>query len=215
MFIAIEGADVCGKGTQAAYLTQSLSAKAFKFPDKDTPIGALIYEHLFEKWAAYKTTINGPAPKPHKDTNAMMFQCMQMANRMEHAQEIRTALYGGQDVVADRYTASGVVYGGSDGLDQEYIYSIQGDLPQPDLNILLDIDLEVAVERMRKRGDTPDRYENEKTLSGVIGRYRKFWVEMRAKESEYRWTIVNGNQPPIEVQAEVITAVKRHYAKSA
>jgi dTMP kinase len=222
MFIAIEGPDVCGKGTQTELLAQQLDAKRFKFPDKNTPIGALIYDHRFQRLAAVGAIEANAADDPSEQSqlmaqglaDPMMFQCMQMANRLEHAEEIADTLHNGQDVVADRYIASGIVYGGSDGLDSGYIHKIQNWLPQPDLNILLDIGLAVAVERMRERGDTNDRYENEDVLRDTIDRYRALWVEMAEKDGSERWVVVDGNRSKVEVQADVIVAVKAIIARN-
>ena len=220
MFIAFEGSDVCGKGTQTEFLARSLGAKTFKFPDKNTPIGSLIYDHLFERFSAVSSVeahTSGDRPELSQLlaqglADPMMVQCMHFANRLEHARDIQATLYSGQDVVADRYIASGVVYGGSDGLDSGYLLKVQEFLPQPDINILLDIDIDVAVERLRTRGDKPDRYENRGTLQEVIAGYRQFWEKMSALEGSDRWAIVDGNLQPIQVQAEVMVAVKRHYA---
>ena len=211
MFLAMEGIDCCGKTTHTKLLAQKLDARRFKFPDVETSIGKVIYGHLFRKWGTSKYA--GDETDAHID--AIVFQALQLANRLEHAEETANVLHmSNQDVVADRYIASGVVYGASDGLDGEYIYKIQQYLPQPDINILLDIDVEVAKERMRLRGDTPDRYENEKTLKDIIDRYQIFWSKMRRCEGDDRWIIINANKSKTKVQADVIEAVKTFYTRS-
>lgn len=217
MFIAIEGPDCCGKGVQTEILADRLRAKRFKFPDKNTPIGELIYDHLFDRWKAVGAIQANAADDPADQStilgmgrlDAMVFQCMQLANRMEHACEIADLKRMGYAVVADRYLASGIVYGGCDGLDVDYLKRIQKWLPQPDLNILLDVDAEVAAERMTTRSGAQDRYENDETLEDTIGRYRKLWVEMRAYEGEDKWLVVNGNKSKVEVAASIIETVKR------
>lgn len=216
-FTAIEGGDVCGKGTQVKFLADHLEAKKFKFPDKDTPIGKIIYEHLFRKWHVVSRA--GGADMTLEEVehiDAQMFQCLQLANRLEHAQEIAETLHmRNQCVVADRYSASGIVYGANDGLDPVYWRKNQEWLPKPDLNILLDIDVETALGRMKSRGDTPDRYENEETISKIVARYRKHWVEMRAYEGDHRWIVIDGRPPEIEVAAEIASAVKTYRAEAA
>jgi dTMP kinase len=208
IFVAIEGADCCGKGTQVKYLAERLEAKTFKFPDKNTPIGALIYDHLFKKWNVADRQQWREIQGDLKKVDAMVFQCMQMANRLEHAQEIVETLHTlKQNVVSDRYTASGVVYGGHDGLDQEYVHEIQDYLPKPDLNILLDINVDEVIERMKNRGDTPDRYETPEITGNIITRYLQYWDSTSDLE-EHKWAVINANQPPIEVAAEVVAALK-------
>ncbi len=220
MFIALEGADCCGKGTQAEILVNRLEAKLFKFPDKGTPIGQLIYDHLFNRWNAIGAIECNAADDPSDQSSllagnlldAMVFQCLQLVNRLEHAVELRESA-GYRNTVADRYLASGIVYGGSDGLDPDYLHKIQKCLPQPDLNILLDIDVDVIDARMRERGDSKDRYENLEKLSDVVARYRKFWVEMRSYEGYDKWPIVDGSKGKVEVAADIIEHVKRIRAR--
>jgi dTMP kinase len=214
IFVAIEGADCSGKGTQTKYLAERLEAKTFKFPDKSTPIGKSIYDHLFQRWRIDGQPLlieDGKLDVQH--TEALMFQCMQMSNRLEHAQEIAETLHTlKKNVVSDRYSASGAVYGGYDGLDPHYINKIQDYLPKPDLNILLAIDAETAKERMKDRGDTPDRYERADIISRVVTLYSRHWSWMKLKEDEHQWVVINGNQPPIEVAADVVAAVKSYRA---
>jgi len=210
MFISVEGPDCCGKGTQSKLLAERLGAKPFKFPDRNTPIGALIYSHLFEEWHA--RPLDEKLSGKREEINALMFQCMQLANRLEHAHDISTTLLGGQDVVSDRYIASGIVYGGSDGLDPEYILRIQQYLPQPDLNILLDLDVSDIRTRMEGRGDTPDRYENLDKLADIIQRYRMLWKEMAIREGEGRWIMLDARKSMVETAANIIEVVKQWHA---
>jgi dTMP kinase len=208
MFIAIEGIDTCGKGTQTKLLADRLEAKRFKFPDGETPIGKYIYDHLFERWYA------GVVDENHDNINqmhldAMVFQCMQLANRLEHAMKIAQTLHTlGKPVVADRYIASGLVYGGADGLDVDYLKKVHEWLPQPDLNILLEISPEVAIERMKVRGDKLDRYENIKFLEEVSKRYRQLWMGMKLSEGERKWVILDGSKGIPEVQADIVAAAR-------
>lgn len=221
MFISLEGPDCCGKGTQAKLLAERLDAKLFKFPDKNTPIGALIYDHLFNRFSAVSALQANAADDPAEQSDIlargladpMMFQCMHIANRVEHAQDIMETRLAGQDVIADRYTASGIVYGGEDGLDREYIHKIQYWLPQPDLNLLLDIDISTVVSRMRDRGDTPDRYEKEETLKGIINGYRQLWDKMRTEEGDDKWVVIDGSKPKVEVAASIIEVVKKLHVR--
>lgn len=216
MFIAIEGADCCGKGVQSEFLADKLEARRFKFPDKNTPIGEVIYDHLFNRWRAVGVIQANAADDPADQSttlgmgqlDAMVFQCMQLANRLEHACEISDLKKRGHAVVADRYLASGIVYGGCDGLDVDYLKKIQGWLPSPDVNILLDVSLEEARERLQKRGDPLDRYENEPVLKDTIQRYKKLWNDMATLEGSTKWVVVDGNKSKVEVAADIAVAVK-------
>lgn len=218
MFIAIEGADCCGKGVQSEFLADRLGAKLFRFPDRETPIGALINDHLFNRWSAVGPVECNACDAPSNQSrllasnmlDPMVFQCLQTVNRMEHAPEIFSLTSRGKFVVADRYLASGIIYGGADGLDVEYIKKTQEWLPQPDVSILLDIDIEEVKKRMRERGDPPDRYEaDEENLKDVILRYRQLWSKMQLIEGKTRWPVVDSHGSKVEVAAEIIAVVKK------
>ncbi|MHA1572985.1 MAG: dTMP kinase [Alphaproteobacteria bacterium] len=187
MFVALEGIDACGKATQAALLAHRLEAALFSFPDYSTPMGKLIASHLQNEWGA--TDI---------EHDPMVFQALQIANRMEHAQEIANHLAVGDCVVADRYTASGMVYGAADGLDLAYLEHIHTYLPEPDYYLLLDIDPQLSIER---RPDRRDRYELQAGLMGdVAKRYRKLWADKG-------WTVIDGSRPVDEVTDLISKAI--------
>lgn len=212
MFIAIEGIDACGKTTQVGLLLERLGANYLKFPDPESPTGKLIYGHLEEKWHA--RPLDAAWEEKGPEINALMFQCLHFANRLERAEQICNLRAQGEDIVTDRYLASAIAYGSADGLDMEYLIDAQAYLPQPDLNILLDIDLKSSQDR---RPERRDRYEKETGfLDRVVDSYRKLWSLMSEdKDDSYRWVVVDGSRCVVEVQAEVIAAVKQWRAKNS
>jgi len=214
MFIALEGIDTCGKGTQAKILAERYQAKLFKFPDPDSEMGKIVYAHLKKYWRVSSTGVDSPWNNGEKlaEVDAKVFQAVQLACRLEHAEAIKAELDAGKTVIADRYTGSGIVYGGADGIDMHYLDDIQKSLPQPDLQILLDIDPEDAAERMRGRGEELDRYEaKEGFMAEVAKRYRLVWQNKAAtvqRELRTVWVIVDGRKSITEVAAEIIGHVK-------
>jgi len=178
--VALEGIDGCGKGVQSERLAEEIGAVRFKFPDYSTPIGTAIEQHLDRKWMAMAQDLQ---PYVLDKTDALVFQALQAANRLERAQEIANTLADGKSVVADRYTASGFAYGAADGLDLDYLKGMHSFLPQPTHWILIDIDPEISVER---RPERRDRYEkNAKLIAKVCLLYRQIWVGNK-------WPIVDG-----------------------
>ena len=90
-------------------------------------------------------------------------------DRREHVeQRIRPALEEGKVVVLDRYYFSTAAYQGARGADPEKIL-VQNEefAPQPDLLILLDVDPERSLERVRTRGDIPNEFERESALREI------------------------------------------------
>jgi dTMP kinase len=189
MFIVLEGIDACGKTTQGKRLAAKLHYNFLHFPDYSSPVGQLIFASLQSKWEC---------------TNAaytpMIFQALQAANRLENVEFIKDCLTFDGGIVVDRYTASGLVYGAADGLDPVYIESMQKSLPQPNVNFLLDIDVETSVAR---RPNDRDRYETDNKMHDRVQRYRSLWDGRSDSKSLPRWIKINGNQDPDAIHAEL------------
>lgn len=221
MIICFEGIDGSGKSLQAKLLSDRLRARFWKFPNRETVTGKLLYAHLeghvrldwmipltpeglltpgnvqevLDRRSAYQKAV------PHAD--ALAFQALQLANRMECAHEIFEAAAKGS-VVFDRYWPSGFAYGRADGLDGAYLEKLHSWLPQPDLFLLLDIDLE---DSMARRPERRDRYELDGAkLRAISGHYRELWGA-RALTHPKRWRVINGRQGVEGVTAAVEQAV--------
>ncbi len=213
MFIAIEGIDQSGKETQAKILAERLEGEVFPFPNYETPSGILIASHLKKEWKATvdfdeqtRLAVEQGVKADEDKLNAMVYQCLQFSNRLESAQKIRKTLQLKIPVIADRYIASGLVYGTVDGLDFDYMWNTQQFLPQPDLNILIDIDVE---DSFKRKPENRDRYESNR---GFLAHVRSLYVitfeKMEARNGVGQWKIVDGRQSVTEVAAEISVAVK-------
>lgn len=207
MIVALEGIDRSGKSTAALKLTEYLKAKLFKFPDKTSPTGELIYAHLQKKWSAEPAIFqasneNEQLKRNHLD--ALVFQSLQLANRMEAASEIMEAAAQG-NVVFDRYWASGYAYGRADGLDSDYLVKLHAWLPQPDLWILVDCDSVASFARGPKERD---RYEEDAGyLNRVAENYRELW-KLKVAKHPLQWQFINGRLAPELVWKQVEAAVE-------
>src|SRR5690606_16014035 len=120
MLIAFEGLDQSGKETQARLLADALRAagrrvEALSFPDYATPIGREI-----------RAALDGG-----RDFGPDVMQLLYVANRYEKKPLIESWLAAGAIVVCDRYVASSIAYGESQGLDAGWLREIQRYLPQP------------------------------------------------------------------------------------
>ena len=174
MLIAFEGLDQSGKETQARRLADSLRnhgrrVETLSFPDYTTPIGKEI----------------GAALRGERDFGPDVMQLLYIANRYEKKPQMLDWLSGGADVVCDRYVASSVAYGESQGLDAAWLVETQEHLPQPDLTIVLDIAPETAV--ARKQADR-DRYERDLAL---LARVRESY-QRQARQPN--WALISGEQ---------------------
>lgn len=222
MIIAIEGCDAAGKHTQAARLARRLDAGVLAFPDYATPTGHLIEGHLKRYWSAQPDESREAVESVGMVTgmdgqlirigdvdalNALVFQALQLANRMEHAVTIEKARAMENHLVLDRYWPSGWVYGSADGLDGDWLLKIHEHLPQPDLFILLDIPPEhSAVRRPERR----DRLEEQAGLMERVGvLYRQLWRHMAEEHGQLRWAVVDGIGLEAEVEGRIWQAVER------
>jgi dTMP kinase len=187
MLIAFEGLDQSGKETQARHLRARIAQEgrkvhALSFPDYDTPIGREI-----------RHALDGA-----RDFGADVMQLLYVANRFEHRPRLELWLSAGSVVVCDRYRASSVAYGEAQGLDPAWLEDIQRHLRRPDVTILLDIAPETAVKR---KSAGRDRFERDLAL---LARVRESY---RRQSAQPGWTLINAEQHPDAVAAEVARVV--------
>ncbi len=187
MLIAIEGLDQSGKATQAELLRDRLRAggiraRMISFPDYGTSIGEEIARAL----------------QGERNYGPEAMQLLHVANRYERKDDLARWLNGGLAVVCDRYVASGIAYGASQGLDARWLADIQRFLPAPDLTLLIDIDPALAVDR---KPAGRDRYERDLAL---LERVRNSYL-LQSEQSG--WVRVNGDRPKYEIADEIMTIV--------
>lgn len=142
--IAFEGLDGCGKGTQIEKLRERLDPAQVVFTREPTdgPHGRQI------RAAARR----GDPVAPERELAWFT------DDRREHVESlIEPRLAGGKHVITDRYYLSTVAYQGARGLDwREILRESEARCPLPDLLLLLVIDAETAMRRIRARGAARD-----------------------------------------------------------
>ncbi len=116
-----EGIDGSGKTTLAKAVAKEIGAKVISFPNYDSPTGRLIKAHLCKQWSCmWDPSVHGP--DENLGTSAMVFQALNIANRMELMRHFGVAYHSHTDhIVLVRYWRSGVVYGQMDGLDKGWL----------------------------------------------------------------------------------------------
>lgn len=140
--VAFEGIDGCGKSTQLRALVAALRADGrdvvVTHEPTDGPTGRRIRE----------MARSGEALAPEQELRWFV------DDRREHVRElIGPALDAGKLVVTDRYFLSTVAYQGARGLDAARILAeSEAEFPVPDLVVLLELDPDAALERIRARG---------------------------------------------------------------
>ena len=185
--IVFEGIDGSGKSTQVRRLAQRHDFDA-TFQFGATGVGSSIRSILLDP-------DNGQLDDR---TEALLI----VADKAQHVSEIvRPALEAGRTVVSDRYCASTLAYQGHGrGLDLELLDGIMRFATQglePELTVLLDIDVETALERL---GDQKDRIERAGTE--FYQRVRDGYLSL-AKQSPDSWAVIDAVGTVDEVTAQV------------
>lgn len=189
--IAFEGADASGKSTQARRLAARIGAElTFQFGATD--IGGAIRAILLD-----------PA---HQGLDDRAEALLVIADKAQHVTEVvGPALERGETIISDRFTASTTAYQGyGRGLDRDELVAMMRWAThgiEPDLTVLLDVDLAVARERL---GDEIDRIEG--AGAEFHTRVREGYLEMAAADPD-RWVVVDAGGTVDEVAARVDVAV--------
>jgi dTMP kinase len=155
-FITFEGGEGTGKSTQVRRLAERLRLHGREVVETREPggsPGAEAIRHLL---------LAGVAKPLGTEAEAMLFA----AARDDHmSATIRPALQRGAWVICDRFIDSTRVYQGALGnVDPRLIRSLERLVvgpDMPDLTLVLDLDPNVGLTRVNKRGEATNRFEDE------------------------------------------------------
>lgn len=145
------GLDGCGKTTLIKKTCEYLSNMSCDVILTKQPTPEMRNNHIFR---VYQDQEN----KENFDYRALSL--MAASDRLQHNQSvIIPALEQGKIVVSDRYFYSCLANLQSRGyMEDIWIYDIAKNIPLPNLSLFLDIDVDEAIGRVRKRPDEKDRY---------------------------------------------------------
>jgi dTMP kinase len=198
--IALEGIDGCGKSTQAAALAERLGARLTREPGA-TELGQALRHLLLDP--------GGPAMTARAEALLMV------ADRAQHVAEvIRPALVEGRWVVTDRFSGSTLAYQGwGRGLGPgplRPLVSWGADGVEPDLSILLDVDLAVA--RHRLGAAAADRLEG--LGAGFFEQVRAGFLAQAAEDPAH-WAVIDGRADAASVAAVIAEVVEHRLGRPA
>ena len=191
-YIALEGAEGCGKSTHAARLAAALDAVLTR-ETGGTDIGRRIREILHD------TSVTNLSDR----SEALLVA----ADRAQHIDEVvRPALADGRHVVSDRSVYSSLAYQGyGRGLDLAEVRTINTwamHSAWPDLVVFIDVDEVSLAQRMRSRD--LDRFE--RAGDEFHARVRAGFREMAAADPTH-WVTINGTAGKDDVHAAIRRAV--------
>lgn len=192
-YIAFEGAEGCGKSTQARRLAEQIDAVLTR-ETGGTAIGRRLREILHD--------VDVTDLDDHAETLIVA------ADRAQHVAEVvRPALAAGRHVVSDRSVYSSLAYQGyGRGLPVDEVRAVNqwalGDT-WPDLVVLLTVPAAVAAERMSRR--ELDRFEQ--AGDDFHARVDAGFAEMAAADPP-RWLAVDASGPVDAVARHIRAAVR-------
>jgi dTMP kinase len=193
VYIALEGAEGCGKSTQARRLAESIGAVLTR-ETGGTAIGRRLREILHD------TSVT--------DLDDHAEALIVAADRAQHlAEVVRPALADGRSVVSDRSVYSSLAYQGyGRGLPIDEVRRINEWALRdtwPDLVVLLTVPESVATERMSRR--ELDRFEQ--AGDAFHRRVDAGFADLAAADPE-RWVVID-TADPVDAVARAVRAAVR------
>jgi dTMP kinase len=202
-FITLEGLEGCGKSTQVPLLKAWLEERGLMVTATREPGGTPVAERIRE------IVLGASGEKVPVECELLLV----FAARATHlANLIRPALERGAWVLCDRFTDASFAYQGAGrGIPEAHIRALQslvhGDL-QPDLTLLIDVPVEIGLERARVRRGLASRDRFEVETEDFFERVRDNFLA-RARAEPRRIKVIDGTQPIEAVSA----AIRQHAAK--
>lgn len=192
LLIVFEGLDGSGKSTQLPRLAARLRAAGAHVVETGEPYDCVAGRRIREM------AKEGQGLTPEEE-RALFFE-----QRREHVRKvIRPALEAGWVVLSDRYFLSTVAYQGARGLDgRALLAESEAEFPAPDLVLLLELPPASGLERVARRGGTPEpAFERADFLAQVAERFH-------ALDRSYIERIDARGTPEV-VEARIADAVER------
>lgn len=139
MFIVLEGIDGTGKTTACQRIKGFLESKGCKVKVTAEPSDSKI--------GTYVRNTDGLSP----EVEALLF----VADRGVHTDAMKKDIEDGYFVICDRYYLSTLAYQSASGMDLDWLKRMNSKvIMEPDITILLDVDPELSLARVGKRGET-------------------------------------------------------------
>ncbi len=186
-FVVLEGIDGSGKDVQAELVLRKLEEKKIpyryiKYPEKEKPIGDLIYKFLREK-------IELPP---------ISLTLLYVADFLKDdwiEEERKNTL-----ILANRFFTSTLAYEWALGVPIDILLALADVLhiPRPDVVIYIDVSPE---ESLRRKGKNPDRFERDLDFQRRV-RENYLYLSENGLFAQ-RWVVVDGERPPEVVFQDV------------
>jgi dTMP kinase len=202
MFITLEGPEGSGKSSQLSDLAEFLRGQGWDVLTTREPGGTLIGDQIRQ------ILMRLDNQELHPRTEILLF----LASRAQLVEQvIKPALREGKLVLSDRFGDSTLAYQGyGHGIDLATLRAMLDfatDNLKPDLTLLLDVDVEIGLQRKRKEDEWNrlDAYE-----LAFHQRVREGYHQLCQLEPE-RWRVIDAMQPKDAVQLALRQAVMQFF----
>lgn len=194
MFIVFEGIDGAGTTTQAEKLRDWLGQKGFEAlatgEPTANPIGKIVREVLQKKWR----------------TSPEALQLLFCADRADHlTREIEPSLAENKIIISDRYVWSTLAFG-TLACPLNWLKNLNASFRAPDFLFYLRISPKKALERIGKRGNTRELFEQEEFLVKVLKNYEELIREPFFTKTKI--IVLDGEKGIEELSAEVFATIE-------
>ena len=189
-FFALEGIDGSGKSTQLPLLARRLEVLGRPCVQTreptDGPIGKLLRQVLTGQVVCDSRVV------------APLFVADRLDHLLRQGDGLLALVEGGADVVCDRYYFSSYAYQSVD-LPLEWVIEVNrpcADLLRPDATLFLDVDPELALERIARGRDHTELFETRERLTRTREQYFRAFEAEGDRETIF---VLPGNLPPEEL----------------
>ena len=201
-FIAFEGIDGSGKSTQIGLLAERLKKEGIRcyttMEPTNGPIGSLIRQVMTGRIRMDNKAIAG------------LFAADRLDHLLNEVDGIAAKMEGGMTVLADRYYFSSYAYHSVD-MPMEWVVKANEQsslILRPTVNIFIDVDPDVALERIARNRFHQELFEKKSRLVKVRENYKKAF-DLLAGEEKY--AVIDGNQPVEAIADGVLEAVREYF----
>lgn len=209
----LDGKDGGGKTTLVEMLTRNLADEGYSIINSVNPYmdssGKLLRERLKPR----------NVPIEDKSIEARTDAAMFFYNRvLQNANVIKPSIKKGVNVISDRYNMSTLLFQWTQGNDiGDLLYQYDsltksGAFVKPEVNIVLDVDPEVAYERLKQTKKPLEKFENIDFQKRLTENYRELVKIMKGRE---KIALVDANGPLEEVYRSVYNVMKGYLGAPA
>lgn len=201
-FIAFEGIDGSGKSTQIRMLAEKLNKEGI-FPyttmePTDSPIGSMIHQIMTGRMK----------------TDNKVIAALFVADRLDHLTNdvngILKKIEEGTTVLTDRYYFSSYAYHSVD-MPMDWVISANAqssELLKPDVNLFIDVNPDVALERIAKNRFQQELFEKKSRLIQVREQYLRAFDKLKDTE---KVIMINGDRDQNEIAADIWEQLKIYF----